>query len=134
VISARIGVAAGVVEGILDTLQIPPRRGGLALLATGESAVAQARIIVALNAEGIAGADRPGRRAANPRQSARGQQGPALLSAFKTPAGSNRPRDSISATQAGRAGSCQLTLMQALTRPGNLLLRLCYSRQLFPLG
>src|SRR5450755_4581303 len=49
-IGARIGVAAGVVEGIRDTLQMPPRRGGLALLVAGESAVAQARIVVASNA------------------------------------------------------------------------------------
>src|ERR1700694_5984980 len=67
-ISARIGVAAGVVEGIFDTLQIPPRRGGRALLVTGERAVAQSRIFVALDAEGIAGADRPRRCVANHHQ------------------------------------------------------------------
>jgi hypothetical protein len=44
------------------------------LLIAGESAVAEARILVALNAERIAGANSLGRRGADNCQSARGQQ------------------------------------------------------------
>ena len=59
---------------VRDALEAPSRRGRLALLVAGEAAVAQTRVFVALDAEGIAGADRFGWRGADESQSARGQQ------------------------------------------------------------
>src|SRR5713101_1059940 len=56
VIGARIGLA-GIVIGIFHTIEKPPRSGGLTLLIACEGAVAEARILVALNAKRIAGAN-----------------------------------------------------------------------------
>src|SRR5882672_1212309 len=71
-IAAGIGIA-GVVKGVLDAVEKPPRRAGLALLITCEGAVAQPRIFVALNAERVAAADGLGRRGADHRHPARRQ-------------------------------------------------------------
>src|ERR1700704_4552934 len=71
-IAAGIGIA-GVVIRVLDAVEKPPRRAGLALLIAREGAVAQARIFVALNAEGVAAADGLGRCGADHGQPARRQ-------------------------------------------------------------
>src|SRR5712675_303380 len=47
-------VAAGVVIGVLDAVEKPPRRGGLTLLVARKGAVGETRIIIALNAKRIA--------------------------------------------------------------------------------
>src|ERR1700688_3355088 len=73
-IAAWIDITAGIVIGIFDALQKPSRSGRLALRITGEGAVAQTRIFIALDAKGIAGSDGLGRRGAGKGQSARGQQ------------------------------------------------------------
>jgi len=52
-IGARIGLA-GVEVGILDTIEKPSRSDGLTLLIAREGAVAQTRIVLALNAKRIA--------------------------------------------------------------------------------
>src|ERR1700694_1251977 len=72
-IGARIAIA-GVVIGIFDAVESPPRGGRLTLLLAREGAVAQGWIIPASKAKRIAGADGLGRRAANHRQSTGGQQ------------------------------------------------------------
>src|ERR1700730_10219845 len=71
-IAARF--AAGVVIGVLDAVEKPPRSGCLTLLVARKRAIAEAGIFIALNAKRIAGADGLGRRAANHRQSTGGQQ------------------------------------------------------------
>src|SRR6202022_2785485 len=71
-IAARL--AAGVVIGVLDAVEKPPRSGGLTLLVARKGAVAETRIFIALNAKRIAGANGLGRRGADHRQSAGGQQ------------------------------------------------------------
>src|ERR1700682_6131547 len=73
-IAARIEIATWVVIGILDAVEKSSRSGGLTLLIARKGAVGETRKIIALNAEGIAGANGLGRRAARHRQSARGQQ------------------------------------------------------------
>src|SRR5438309_6854858 len=52
------GLGTAAIERIGDAIQEPARRGGLALLVTGESAVAEPRRIVALQAERIAASHR----------------------------------------------------------------------------
>src|SRR5262249_16044293 len=70
----RSAVLAADIIGIGDAPQTAGGGGGLALLVAGEGAVAQARLLVALNAERIARPDRVGRRAAKNRKAARRQQ------------------------------------------------------------
>src|SRR5664279_4635441 len=71
---ARRALVARVVIGVLDAPQPPSRGGGLTLLVAREGAVAQARLVVALNAEGIAGADGSRRCRDGDRQCTGGQQ------------------------------------------------------------
>src|SRR5512139_93425 len=73
-IGARIVIAAGAVIGILDAVEKPPRSDGLALLVARVAAIAQSWRVIALQTKRIARADRLGRRGAQDRQSARGQQ------------------------------------------------------------
>src|SRR4030088_1048687 len=73
---AAIGarVAAGVVIGVLDAVEKPPRGGGLTLLVAGKGAVSETGIVISFDAKRIARANGLGRRGANHRQSADGKQ------------------------------------------------------------
>src|SRR5712692_7529350 len=73
-IAARVEIAAKVVIGIRDAVEKSSRSACLALLVARKGAVAETRIIVALNAKGIAGANGLGGHAARHRQAARRQQ------------------------------------------------------------
>src|SRR6267378_1976852 len=77
---ARTAIAAGiksarVVIGIRDAVEKSSRSGGLTLLVAGKGAVAETRIIIALNAKRITASDGFGRHGANHGQSARRQHG-----------------------------------------------------------
>src|SRR6266436_2342623 len=73
-VAARIK-AARVEIRIRDAVEKSSRSAGLTLLVARKGAVAETRIIIALNAEGITGANGLGRRRAKHDQSARRQHG-----------------------------------------------------------
>src|SRR5664279_4604767 len=111
---ARRALVAGVVIGVLDTPQPPSRGGGLTLLVAREGAVAQARLVVALNAEGIAGADGSRRCRDCDREAARAQQCQNQVAHGSLPSAvADCARFLQAATQAGQAGSRQLTFRHA---------------------
>src|SRR5262245_60156304 len=68
-------IALADIIGIGDAVQAAARGSSLTLFVAGEGAVAQAGLLVALDAEGIAGADSLCRRGANRDKSANSQKG-----------------------------------------------------------
>src|SRR5205807_6681354 len=83
-IATRIGTAGDVVR-ILDAVEKAPRRGGLTLLVARKGAVAETRIVVALNTIRVAGADSLGWRGADHCQPGHGHQSQNYVAHEKSP-------------------------------------------------